>query len=104
MWRDLATRYGLHYDPGDPLDLLNRQEFALFQQGHSRRIKNTLHGAVDGMEVALFDFQYTTGSGKNQHTHHYSALMAELPCSGHLHIRPESFLDRIFSVFGWDDI
>jgi len=104
MWRDLAARYGLHYDSGDPLDLTNRYQFNLFQQGHSQEISNTLSGTVDDVDVALFDFQYTTGSGKHKQTHHYSALMMGLPCSGQVHIRPESFFDRIFSVFGWSDI
>jgi hypothetical protein len=103
MWRGIAARYGLHYDPGDPLGLVDRQPFALFQIGSSKRVSNTLQGQTDGMNVVLFDYRYVTGSGKHQQTHHWSALMVELPFSGALHIRPESFFDRIAAVFGWDD-
>lgn len=103
MWRDLAARYGLRYDAGDPLDLVSRYSFALFSQGSSKRVSNTLHGSTDGMDVALFDYRYTTGSGKNRRTHYWSALMVRLPCRGELQIRPENFFDRIAAVFGWDD-
>jgi hypothetical protein len=103
MWRGLATRYGLRYDAGDPLDLVERYSFALFSQGHSKRVSNTLSGNTDGMDVVVFDYRYTTGSGKHKHTHYYSALMVRLPCRGELQIRPENFLDRIASAMGWDD-
>jgi hypothetical protein len=99
----LAARYGLRYDPGDPLGLVDRYPFALFQIGGSKRVSHTLQGQTDGMNVVLFDYCYVTGSGKNRQTHHYSALMVELPFSGALHIRPEFFFDRIAALFGWDD-
>jgi hypothetical protein len=104
MWRSVATRYGLRYDSGDPLGLVDRYSFALFGKGHSKRVSNTLHGTTGGMDVVLFDYRYTTGSGKHKHTHYWSALMVTLPCRGELHIRPESFLDRIAAAVGWDDI
>jgi hypothetical protein len=103
MWRSLAARYGLRYHPGDPFGLADRYSFALFGRGHSRRVSNTLHGATDGMDVTLFDYRYTTGSGKNKRTHYWSALMVRLPCRGALHIRPENFLDRIAAAVGFDD-
>lgn len=103
MWRDFAARHGLRYDAGDPLDLVSRYPFTLFNQGSGKRVSNTLHGNTDGMDVALFDYRYSTGSGKNRQTHYWSALMMRLPCRGELQIRPESFLDRIAAVFGWDD-
>jgi hypothetical protein len=103
MWRALAARYGLRYDPGDPLELVDRYPFSLFSAGHSKRISNTLYGRTDNMQVAFFDYRYTTGHGKHKRTHNWSALMVELPCSGELHIRPENFLDRIAAAVGWDD-
>lgn len=103
MWRELAARYGLRYDSGDPLDLLARYSFGLFNQGHSKKVKNTVHGTIDGLEVAIFDYQYSTGSGKHRKTHYWSALMVTLPCRGELQIRPENFFDRVAAFFGWDD-
>ncbi len=103
MWRDLAARYGLRYYAGDPFDLVNCYSFALFNTGHSKRVSNTLHGNTDGMDVVLFDYRYKTGSGKNQTTHYWSALMVRLPCRGELKIEPEYFFDRIAAIFGWDD-
>ena len=111
MWQELAKKYGLRYDSGDPLGLLERYEFALFQNGHSQDVSNTLDGTVDGMDVAFFDFTYKTGSGKNQSTHHYSAMLTDLPIprgqappGATLHIRPEHFFHRIASALGFDDI
>lgn len=104
MWRKLAQKYGLQYDAGDPLDLRAQYEFNLFRQGHSKKVRNTLQGQTRGMDVVLFDYRYTTGSGKNSRTHQYSALMVKLPVAGELHIRPETFLDRIAEMFGWADI
>jgi hypothetical protein len=103
MWRALAARYGLTYDSGDPLHLLDRHPFALFKIGHSKKVRNTLYGRANDMDVVLFDYRYTTGSGKHRRTHYWSGLMVELPCRGALQIRPENFFDRIGAVFGWDD-
>src|SRR5262245_58843121 len=44
--------------------------FNLFSQGRSPLIRNIAYGRIDDVEVMLFDYRYTTGSGKHKHTHH----------------------------------
>lgn len=57
------------------------------------------------MHVLLFDYRYTTGSGKNQTTHRLSALIArvDVHCP-YLLIRPESFFDKVGDFLGFGDI
>jgi hypothetical protein len=105
MWQEAAQRHGFVYFPTDPFDITNRQEFSLFQQGHSKKVCNCIQGAYEGLPVLMFDYEYKTGSGKNQTTHSLSALLAELVIfSPHLVIRPEGVLDRLAAFFGFDDI
>ncbi len=42
--------------------------FTLFTQGHSKQIKNMMYGEAKGVKAAVFDYNYTTGSGKNSAT------------------------------------
>ncbi|MDQ7779076.1 MAG: hypothetical protein RDV41_05140 [Planctomycetota bacterium] len=76
-----------------------------FNRGHSRRSKNMLSVNKDGNMVRLFDYRYTTGSGKNQSTHVSSVctveIQRELPG---ITARPEHFFDKIAAAIGWDDI
>jgi hypothetical protein len=103
MWRRLAARYGLRYHPRDPFALLDQYTFALFNKGYGKKVTNTLDGRTNGMDVVLFDYCYIIGSGKHRRVERWSGLMVQLPVSGALHIRPETFLDRIGAFLGGDD-
>jgi len=102
----LAASLGLRYYADDPWDLPSRyNHFGLFQSGHSKRASNVLTGELDGRSVAAFDYRYTTGSGKNQTTHHYQGAVLEMPIlAPRLRMRKESVLDRVASWVGYDDI
>lgn len=105
MWADLAMRYGFEYYASDPFDIPTKYRFGLFQQGRGRKAFNCLKGRYGQVSVLLFDYQYTTGSGKNQQRHSLSGLIADLNISGpHLAIRPESFLDHLAGLLGFEDI
>lgn len=105
FWRELAAEWGYTYHSGDFLGLRKRHSFNLFGKGHSQRVHHTLVGRENGREVVLFDYSYTTGSGKNQTTHHLSGLILGMPCSGRkLTACPENFLDRFAAFFGFEDI
>jgi hypothetical protein len=105
FWEDLAKDWGFRYRPDDPYGLLDKHDFSLFQEGHSRKVEHTLEGEEEGRRVVLFDYRYTTGSGKNQTTHYLSALIIETPVFGRgMTVRPENFLDRVAAFFGFDDI
>jgi hypothetical protein len=106
MWESVARRYGFTYQRHDPHDIPTRYaSFALFQRGHSRKASNCLEGKHQDTPVLLFDYRYTTGSGKNQTTHRLSALIArvDLNCQ-YLLIRPESFFDKVGDFLGFGDI
>ena len=102
----LAADLGFEYYPDDPWDLEDRYAmFELFGRGHSRKAANVICGEVDGRAVVAFDYQYTTGSGKNKSTHSCQALVMGLPIvAAGLRMRPETVFDRLASWVGWDDI
>ena len=65
----LASSNGLEFSVNDPYDLPNYLAgIATFNRGHSRKAYNVIHGPWHGREVIAFDYQYTTGSGKNRTT------------------------------------
>jgi hypothetical protein len=104
----VARLLGLSYLPAADNDLMGR--FSLFQlsaKGHSHSIRNVLRGNYQGLEVSLFDYSYTTGSGKHRHTTHQSVVFLSRSGAGVLPVftlRPENMLDKLASVFGCVDI
>jgi hypothetical protein len=102
----LAAQWGLQYYPDDPFDLPARYaQFDLFDTGHSRSASNVMAGRIDGRDALLCDYQYTTGSGKNQTTHCFQAVLLAMPIlAARLHMRRESVFDKIASWVGHDDI
>lgn len=80
-------------------------QFSCLRQGHSRYAKNVLTGHFRGLPICAFDYHYTTGSGKNQQQHSFSAMMVNsgLPLKP-LYIRTENFFDKFTEFVGFDDI
>lgn len=78
----------------------------LFEQGHSKRFGNLMRGEANGMEVRLFDYWYTTGSGKHRHTHVQTVLCFLLPGEPlpAFSMRPQNFFHTIGMWFGYQDI
>ena len=61
---------------------------------------------AEGIHIAIFDYQYTTGSGKHQHTHRQSivavhSVQLRLPS---ISMRPEHLFDALANLFGSKDI
>ena len=102
----LAVALGFDYHPDDPWDLPTRYAFFdLFKRGHGRRASNILCGQADGRAVTAFDYQYTTGSGKNRTTHHCQAAVFALPIqAAGLHLRTETVFDHLAAWVGYDDL
>jgi hypothetical protein len=81
-------------------------EFHLFSQGHSRKITNLMRGTTNDIEVSIFDYRYTVGSGKNSSTHRqtvvvFQSSLLNLPDFA---LRPEHVFHRIGKAFGYQDI
>ena len=105
-WQQFATNHGLSFQRYDSIGLPDRYAFYhLFQQGHSKKAYNLCMGKESSFGICSFDYQYTTGSGKNQQIHYYTGLMVDTNLIfKSLFIRPEGFFDKIAAAVGFDDI
>lgn len=101
-----ASGRGLAFDPDRRDGFDDRfEEFSCLQQGSSRYADNVISGNWGDRAILAFDYHYTTGSGKNRHSHSFSAVILESEIElKDLMIRQETFGDKIGAFFGFDDI
>ena len=102
-----AEQMGLAFAPlGDDGVVAHLAGFELFSLGRDRRTFNMLHGQTEDVHVAIFDYQYTTGSGKNRHSPRQTVLCVQSPLLDlpSFALRPEHFFHRIGEWFGFRDI
>jgi hypothetical protein len=79
--------------------------FQPFGVGDSRRADVIVIGEAGPRTFYFFEYQYSTGSGKNRTTHHHGIAAVRVPMMfKKLSLRPEGVFDRIGAVFGFDDI
>ena len=106
---DAATRMGFTFEP----KIANEEApalglFHLFQRGHGRKGKNLMRGKSGGAAVAVLDYQYTIGSGKNSHTYRQTVTIYPPSPDGSappdFTLGPEHWWDKIGDVFGHHDI
>ena len=81
-------------------------QFDLFNKGRRRKVRNLIQGNLDAGNVAIGDYQYTTGSGKHKHTYRQTVVFIE---SDQLHLpsfllSPENIFHKIGDLFGYYDI
>jgi hypothetical protein len=102
-----AEELGFDFTAADRAKLFNRLlEFHLCSQGHGKRIYNVLRGESNDLRVTIFDYRYTTGGGKHGHTSNQTVVCFQMKGPGlpSFFLRPETFLDRIGGLFGFQDI
>jgi hypothetical protein len=102
-----AVQLGWSFAAKAPMNMIpGLERFAPFNQGQGRQIKNFMYGEATGIKAAVFDYFYVTGSGKNRQTHAQSVVYLEPPYLSlpYFSIRPENFLLKIFTAFGYQDI
>jgi hypothetical protein len=105
--QNVAGKLGFSFCPeGDPHLLGKFGQFHLFSQGRSRKVRNVMRGEIQDIAVSLFDYRYTTGSGKHSHTHAQTVVLFEserlaLPF---FTLRPEGFFHKMAGAFGYEDI
>ena len=103
----LAGSLDMSFAPGKhkPTDLgLSRMD--LFAKGRSKRISNLMRGKFADTECLLFDYRYTTGSGKNSSTHNQTVVAFKID-GGDLPpftCKPEHFFHKFMDFFGHEDI
>lgn len=94
------------YRDGDSRLVDQLADLQLFSKGRSRRIANMIQGETEEVVMGIFDYRYTTGSGKKSHTYRQSvvffrAMDLSLP---HFEMRPQGFFHGIGKIFGYQDI
>ncbi len=105
--REAAVELGFEVLESLPADTDGyRSRFALFNSGHGRKVRNVLRRQVEGLQVLLYDYSYTTGSGKHSHTYHQTVAMfwsqeLKLP---EFRLSPEGWLSKLTQMFGTQDI
>lgn len=103
----LADDMSLSFSPlGNQSLESDLSHMSLMQRGHSRKLFNHISGETQSVELDLFDYRYTTGSGKHQTTHTLSVVaftspLLDLPP---FELGPENFLHRLAGAFGYQDI
>lgn len=103
----VASQLGMQFSAETNAALLSKlQSFELFSRGRGRKMKNVMIAETEAVRLSLFDYQFTTGNGKQSHTHRYTMIAMEfasirLPS---FTIRPEGMLDAIGSLLGLQDI
>ena len=105
--RAVATDIGLQFLATKDEELLAKMNaFPLFNKGRSRKIKNVMTTETDIARLTIFDYQYTTSSGKNSHTHHHTVVSMESDALSlpHFSLSPEGFFQRVGAAIGMQDI
>lgn len=90
----------------DEATLASLSELNLFSQGHSKRVTNVMRGKTSHGSAAIFDYTFTVGGGKNQHTESQTVLWLALPGGSlpRFALRPEQVWHKLGSRLGYQDI
>ncbi len=103
----IADELGMEFHPRGYLRVQETvSHFRLFTRGRRRRFSNMLHGQRSGVDLAIFGYSYTTGSGKNSSTHRQTVFSfrsdsLDLP---QFELCPEHVFHKIGQAFGGKDI
>jgi hypothetical protein len=103
----IAGLLGFSYAPGPDSSLpAGLSHFHLFSQGHSRRARNVLSKKMDDVTVTVFDYEYTTSSGRNSSKRKQTVVLFESPRFQFpsFSLRPQGFADQIAVKLGRQNI
>ena len=103
----ISAKLKLNFFPKGSSSLFERlKTFHLFSKGRSRKIKNLMEGEANKVELAIFDYQYTTGGGEHSHTYRQTILFFRSPklYLPDFSLRPENVFHKIGGAFGYKDI
>lgn len=79
--------------------------FEPFGQGHSQEIQNLIVGRWSDLDWQIFDYEYTTGTGDDKHTHNFWIVAAQLPLTlPNLTMEPESLGTKLGKMFTGRDL
>jgi len=103
----ISERLKLNFSHKDNSALFKRMnKLHLFSVGRSKKIKNLMEGEANNAELAVFDYQYTTGGGQHSHTSRQTVFCIWSPklYLPKFSMRPEGIFHKIGSAFGYQDI
>jgi hypothetical protein len=103
---EVAEQLGLSYaDDGAGL-LAELSSLPLFSRGRSKQISNVIQGDTDEVGMGIFDYRYTTGSGKNSQTYRQTVVFFRSPGMNlpQFELKPQSFFHGIGKLLGYQDI
>ncbi len=97
----LAAEHGFELDVGPKQP--PPQEFDLFDLGRGKQVSFQLWRR--GEQDSVFDYEFTTGSGKNSTVHRRTCALISLPfTAAHTKIGPEGFWSGVGRALGLRDI
>lgn len=109
--RQVADDMGLEYlEEGShdlSLSLESMHESKLFNRGRARRFRSVIQGQTDDVSIYLFDYFFTTGSGKHSRTHRQTVACLQSPnlALPQFAMRPQgAIVDAIGKSLGGQDI
>lgn len=105
--QQFAVELGLEYQA--QLSLEDQSDFdgyALAKRGRGQKPSNVIVADSGALRMVIFDYQYTSGSGKNKTTHRQSVVLAR---SSELNLpqftmTPETIFHRLAEFLGKKDI
>jgi hypothetical protein len=104
--KNLAESIGFTFNPKPMAEDYSIATFQLFDIGHSKRFSNGMTQEKNGVKISMFEYYYTTGSGKNSTTYRqtvtlFSSSKLRLP---QFTLKPEGLFQKIGELFGAKDI
>lgn len=103
-----ASRMGFQFLPDASIHsiLPASHGLELFSRGRSPLASNVLQTSAAGVTISIFDYRYTTGSGKNRTTHRQTVALFQAPGATlpAFDLRPENLFHKIGTAFGYQDI
>ena len=110
-FRALATTMGFTYEEDEYaraalFTIVGLEHAPLFNRGHSRKAQRMLQGRLADRGTQIFDYTYTTGSGKSAHVHRQSVVRFPDGAKGlpDFDLSPESVFHALVEIFGAQDI
>lgn len=103
----IADRMGFAFSAEAEPGLWNHVSgFSLCSKGFKRTVHNAMHRRIHDIEVTLFDYRYSTSSGRHHQTHYRTVALFEtdrlrLP---RFTLCPQHFFHRIATALGSQDI
>lgn len=103
----VASELGLSFSAHGNTFIVGQLDWCdLLSRGREKKVLNLMRSSSEGREIAVFDYQYTTGHGKSRTT--VSSTVACLRSDGsplpRFALRPEGTWDKISSWFRSADI